>query len=224
MKWIYRSRSNIWKWVSGDQINTFLWAEDQPNNYNGQQNCIVLDGGRKWLWNDVTCDLDYLPWICQYNPSNCGSPDKSELSIILDKDYRVGKEIRYECPIGFKLEGSENRKCLPDGFWSDSPPSCKYVTCGTLPDIHRGKVLFITKDSQGNGRTNFNATAKYSCDKDYTLVGNETRTCLGNGSWSGIPPKCLYSWCPELSFISNGILNVTNRYVDYMIINSSFAN
>lgn len=44
----------------------YRWADDQPNNYNGQQNCVVLDGGRKWMWNDVTCDLDYLPWICQY--------------------------------------------------------------------------------------------------------------------------------------------------------------
>ena len=45
----------FWHWINGQSINKFLWAEDQPNNYNGQQNCIVLDGGRKWLWNDVTC-------------------------------------------------------------------------------------------------------------------------------------------------------------------------
>ena len=45
----------FWHWINGIPITKFLWAEDQPNNYNGQQNCIVLDGGRKWLWNDVTC-------------------------------------------------------------------------------------------------------------------------------------------------------------------------
>lgn len=42
------------------------WGKDQPNNYNGEQNCVVLDGGRNWLWNDVGCNLDYLHWICQY--------------------------------------------------------------------------------------------------------------------------------------------------------------
>lgn len=52
---------------SDSAVQQYLWAEDQPNNYNGQQNCIVLDGGRRWLWNDVTCDLDYLPWVCQYS-------------------------------------------------------------------------------------------------------------------------------------------------------------
>ena len=43
------------------------WGKDQPNNYNGEQNCVVLDGGRNWLWNDVGCNLDYLHWICQYS-------------------------------------------------------------------------------------------------------------------------------------------------------------
>lgn len=48
------------------------WGKDQPNNYNGEQNCVVLDGGRDWLWNDVGCNLDYLNWICQHgkNKSN----------------------------------------------------------------------------------------------------------------------------------------------------------
>lgn len=202
----HRSRSNIWKWVNGELVNQFLWAEDQPNNYNGQQNCIVLDGGRKWLWNDVTCDLDYLPWICQYTPSNCGSPDKQENSTIVERDYRVGREITYRCPVGHKVDGNETRKCMSDGFWSGSAPPCKFVDCGVLPDIHRGRVVFLN-----DSRTSYNATVQYICDRDFTLVGNETRVCLGNGSWSDSTPRCLYSWCPELPILSNGIVNVTNR-------------
>lgn len=56
----HRSRVSSWHWVNGLPVTKFLWAEDQPNNYNGQQNCIVLDGGRKWLWNDVTCGKSIL--------------------------------------------------------------------------------------------------------------------------------------------------------------------
>ena len=52
-----RIQNNLWKCVNGKPVNKFLWASDQPNNYNGQQNCMVLDGGRQWYWNDVTCDL-----------------------------------------------------------------------------------------------------------------------------------------------------------------------
>lgn len=57
----------------GDVIARPAWGKDQPNNYNGEQNCVVLDGGRGWLWNDVGCNLDYLHWICQHGKlfKNC---------------------------------------------------------------------------------------------------------------------------------------------------------
>lgn len=129
----HRSRASVWSWVNGEPVESFLWADDQPNNYNGQQNCIVLDGGRKWLWNDVTCDLDYLPWICQYSPSNCGSPDVKENSTIMERDFRVGNIITYKCPIDSRLDGPATRKCQSNGFWSDTAPTCKYVNCGLLP-------------------------------------------------------------------------------------------
>lgn len=51
--------------ILGDIVQKPSWGKDQPNNYNGEQNCVVLDGGRSWLWNDVGCNLDYLHWICQ---------------------------------------------------------------------------------------------------------------------------------------------------------------
>lgn len=50
----------------GDVVLKPAWGKDQPNNYNGEQNCVVLDGGRNWLWNDVGCNLDYLHFICQH--------------------------------------------------------------------------------------------------------------------------------------------------------------
>lgn len=59
--------ARTWKWVNGNVVSNPTWGKDQPNNYNGEQNCVVLDGGRNWLWNDVGCNLDYLPWICQYS-------------------------------------------------------------------------------------------------------------------------------------------------------------
>lgn len=52
---------------AGDVVLRPAWGKDQPNNYNGEQNCVVLDGGRGWLWNDVGCNLDYLHWICQHS-------------------------------------------------------------------------------------------------------------------------------------------------------------
>ena len=51
---------------AGDTVSKPTWGKEQPNNYNGEQNCVVLDGGRNWLWNDVGCNLDYLHFVCQH--------------------------------------------------------------------------------------------------------------------------------------------------------------
>ena len=159
-----------------------------------------------FLFIQLTIDLDYLPWICQYTPSNCGSPDKKENSTINDKDYRVGKSITYKCPVGHRIDGSMIRDCQSNGFWSDSAPTCVYVNCGPLTNIEHGHVEYLNES-----RTTYNSTVKYVCEENYSLVGNLTRTCLGNGSWSDNEPKCLYSWCPTLTYIPNGAINITNR-------------
>lgn len=206
----HRSRSAFWYWNTGELVTRFLWADDQPNNYNGQQNCIVLDGGRKWLWNDVTCDLDYLPWICQYRPSHCGSPDKKENSTIIERDFRVGRSITYRCPLGWAVVGAESsRACLPTGFWNGTAPSCKYVDCGSLgTGLENGHIHYAN-----GSRTDYNSTAVYLCDDNFTLVGARSRTCQENGTWSHSDNvgKCLYKWCPLLTPIPNAVLNVTNR-------------
>ncbi|CAN8001467.1 unnamed protein product, partial [Ixodes hexagonus] len=182
-----------WYWVNGDPVREFLWADDQPNNYNGQQNCVVIDGGRKWRWNDVTCDLDYLPWICQYNPSNCGSPDNKENSTTTGQDYRVGQEVSYECPTGSLLVGSHVRKCAVSGFWTGSAPSCKYMDCGAPESVENGQVVLLHR------RTTFNATVEYVCNTNYTLVGKPRRVCGEDGRWNGSQPSCQLSFCSELT-------------------------
>jgi Lectin C-type domain len=58
--------SRTWRWVTGDVVDKPQWGREQPNNYNGEQNCVVLDGGRDWLWNDVGCNLDYFHWVCMF--------------------------------------------------------------------------------------------------------------------------------------------------------------
>lgn len=225
---------NSWRWV-GDAasetlyspVTSFLWAEDQPNNYNNQQDCIVLDGGKRWLWNDVTCELDYLPWVCQYRPSTCGSPDRNENSTILELPggfqneatsssaiavqeppaYQMGKTITYACPIGHKLEGSKTRKCLYDGAWSGLAPKCQYVNCGPLGSqtIDNGRIVYLNQS-----QTTYGSQVKYVCYEDYVLVGDDTRQCQADGRWAGKQPYCAYKWCPVLQQIANGVMNASS--------------
>lgn len=153
-------------------------------------------------------DLDYLPWICQYAPSNCGSPDINENSTVVRNDVRnrVSNSIVYKCSEGSRQDGLEKRLCQSNGFWEGEAPKCTYVDCGPLNSIPHGRVSFV--------RSDFNATATYSCNRDYTLVGSEHRYCLGNGSWSDQEPKCFYSHCSQALEIENGFVTLTNRSIN----------
>jgi hypothetical protein len=110
---------------TGDIVVRPTWGKDQPNNYNGEQNCVVLDGGRNWLWNDVGCNLDYLHFICQHQPLSCGSPDVLYNTTIVGKNFSVGAIVEYKCPKEHSLVGNSTRECQSNGFWSDVAPTCK---------------------------------------------------------------------------------------------------
>ncbi|GAB1862793.1 Sushi, von Willebrand factor type A, EGF and pentraxin domain-containing protein 1 [Camponotus japonicus] len=199
--------ARTWRWVDGEIVQKPSWGKDQPNNYNGEQNCVVLDGGRGWLWNDVGCNLDYLHWICQSRPPICGSPEKSENTTIVGSKRTIGSTIDYVCSDGYMLVGSKSRMCGPSGFWSGDVPTCKFVDCGVLPNLENGVVTLL------EDRTTHGALADYKCKENYTLVGDTRRRCGDGGIWSGHQPQCLFDWCPEPPEVNGGIVTTTGRRV-----------
>lgn len=58
------------------------------------------------------------------------------------------------------------------------------VKCGLLNAPANGHVEKVAA---------FGRMAHYFCDKNYKLIGNETRVCSPEGVWSGEEPFCLYS-------------------------------
>ena len=44
-----------WAWVTGERVEEIAWGRGQPNNYNQEQNCAVLDSELDWKWNDISC-------------------------------------------------------------------------------------------------------------------------------------------------------------------------
>ncbi|KAF7988440.1 hypothetical protein HCN44_001013 [Aphidius gifuensis] len=197
--------ARTWRWVDGEVVLKPSWGKDQPNNYNGEQNCVVLDGGRSWLWNDVGCNLDYLPWICQSTPSICGSPDKLENTTIVGNKRTLGSTIDYTCPDGYMLVGLKSRVCEENGFWSGKPPTCKYVDCGYLKEFDNGIISLTDK------RTTYGAVAEYSCKNNYTLIGDAQRRCGDGGIWSGHQPQCLFDWCPDPPEIIGGVISIDGK-------------
>ena len=57
------------------------------------------------------------------------------------------------------------------------------INCRSLTDPINGRVMI--------DGTVFNSMATYTCNKGYTLIGEEIRICLGIGFWSGSDPICV---------------------------------
>ena len=58
-----------------------------------------------------------------------------------------------------------------------------YAGCGALPHPGNGTVTWT-------GLT-YGSVAVYNCDNGYQVSGDQTRTCMSNGTWSGEEPTCL---------------------------------
>ncbi|KAG8224127.1 hypothetical protein J437_LFUL001821, partial [Ladona fulva] len=138
-------------------------------------------------------------------PPSCGSPNKKENTTFSGSDFSVGASIIYDCPVGHLLQGSSIRECGTTGFWSGTPPTCKYVDCGPLKAPANGNLRF------DENRTSYGAVAMYSCDKNYTISGHANRTCGDDGKWSGEEPECLFDWCPAPPEVSGAKVETTGR-------------
>ena len=62
------------------------------------------------------------------------------------------------------------------------PTSFLVILCPSLPDIDNGMVE-VSGLSPGG-------VATYTCDPGFILVGDPTRICRDNGTWSGEEPTC----------------------------------
>lgn len=78
------------------------------------------------------------------------------------------------------------------------------IDCGALSSFDHGAIILAEH------RTSFGAQAQYTCHENYTLIGNENRTCGVNG-WSGTQPQCLVDWCPDPIKIGGGTIHVNGR-------------
>ena len=59
------------------KVNSISWGRGQPNNYNQEQNCAVLDSDLDYGWNDLSCRISALA-VCRGRPSKCASPSTNE--------------------------------------------------------------------------------------------------------------------------------------------------
>ncbi len=69
------------------------------------------------------------------------------------------------------------------------------ITCPTLLFPNNGSIDFGGASSDENSTYAFNVVATYNCDTGFSLVGNHTRTCTGDGNsttgaFNKLSPTC----------------------------------
>jgi len=103
------------------------------------------------------------------------------------------------------LVGPSTRTCLPNGFYSDFPPICRFLECGLPAQVPNGHYILI------NGTRAYQSVVHYSCDDGYVMVGRNDLICDLDQKWNGPPPRCEALICPDPPQILNGYFSVIAR-------------
>ncbi|XP_068148271.1 locomotion-related protein Hikaru genki isoform X1 [Drosophila tropicalis] len=101
---------------------------------------------------------------------------------------KLGQRAYYDCPEGFRLDGSSNATCLASGNWSSPSPTCHAIQCPRLmlDDPH---LSLIELNTSAWGR------AVFKCQWGFKLTGPAQLDCEPTGVWSGPVPRCKVIQC-----------------------------
>ncbi|XP_043980117.1 galactose-specific lectin nattectin-like [Gambusia affinis] len=59
------AEEGTWMWSDGSRFLFNHWGPGQPNNQDGNENCMVISAGGNYHMNDDICSKE-LPFICAY--------------------------------------------------------------------------------------------------------------------------------------------------------------
>ncbi|XP_071964677.1 CUB and sushi domain-containing protein 3-like isoform X2 [Antedon mediterranea] len=153
------------------------------------------------------------------NGVSCGDPGTPTNGVLNENQFFYPKSVSYSCNPGYVLSDSSTRQCQSDRNWSGSLPSCIPVDCGGLSNINNGEVSHVSG-------TTFGMSATYTCTTaGYELIGDMTRMCLEDGSWSGSTPSCGVVDCGDPGLPANGFrsgLTTTYNSVVSYICNTGY--
>ncbi|XP_044269189.1 uncharacterized protein LOC123014242 isoform X1 [Tribolium madens] len=125
-----------------------------------------------------------FPPVCKR--IQCGYPaDIANGEYLLVNDS-VGylSRVVYTCDEGYEMIGRAQLACDIDERWNGPPPRCEPVQCEPPLEIENGKFESPTNE------TLFGSVIEYKCKFGYKLIGPKTITCLANGQYDALPPKC----------------------------------
>ncbi|XP_066188445.1 beta-2-glycoprotein 1 isoform X1 [Sylvia atricapilla] len=178
----------------GEEVEYTCRPGFMPNN--GQRKYTCLPTG-KWAFNTLLC-----------LPKRCPPPPPLQNGKMDFEEFQYQSSVTFSCDPGYNLVGSRTSQCMADGKWTGAFPQCQPVTCAP-PSLPEFGVLSYRRLSPGNV-SHFLDTILFECVPPLALIGNETATCMANGSWSSIP-VCKVVTCPTPIGIENGFIEFAVR-------------
>ncbi|XP_061076047.1 LOW QUALITY PROTEIN: CUB and sushi domain-containing protein 3-like [Conger conger] len=124
--------------------------------------------------------------------------DHGRWRIVNGSNYEYRTKVIFTCDPGYFRQGPAHVQCLANGVWSwrNERPHCQIVSCGELLTPPHGRKI-------GTQNT-FGATAIFTCEQGYVLLGSTVRECLSTGLWSGTETQCFAGHCGMPEHIVNG--------------------
>nr|XP_039255725.1 E-selectin-like isoform X2 [Styela clava] len=193
-----QTTTSDWKWSDGTVFSYANWDRFEDGG------CVdIRRGSGKMI--SYACTYED-PFLCEvsHKAVTCPALSFNDPQVnIIDCDSSIDASVtttcRFECNVGYGLQGDEERTCQSDGKWSGTDGQwCKVVTCSALSfGDYNGKITGCVTGID----LEFSTVCRFECYMGYELQGEEERTCQENGHWSGTGGQsCKIISCSELSF------------------------
>ncbi|XP_056455996.1 sushi repeat-containing protein SRPX2 [Gadus chalcogrammus] len=148
-------------------------TEEMYSNYELVSEEEPIDEGPRLDYNDPTwCH----PLSLANGELSCVSPRGRSYSGTL------GTRCEMTCDRGYKLVGKSSVHCLANRRWSGTA-FCRQIRCRVLHLNPHGRYTC----SQGFV---VDSRCDYTCKAGYRIIGQHSRTCQPDGSWSNNEPVC----------------------------------
>ncbi|KAG7236926.1 hypothetical protein INR49_000010, partial [Caranx melampygus] len=144
---------------------------------------------RRGSWSTLTM-------ICKKR--NCGSAGEVfKGDVEYPEGTLFGAVLQVRCNPGYRrVGGTRVMRCDVRG-WNGRLPECEAVVCEVPPAVEHANVRPVKESYQ------YRDSIKYTCLRDYTLIGQASLTCSDDGTFTPDPPECINVNCDE-PVIKNG--------------------
>ncbi|XP_053403781.1 uncharacterized protein LOC123554697 isoform X2 [Mercenaria mercenaria] len=130
-------------------------------------------------WNDIPkCyPVDCEPLIV---------PDNAAI-VLYKSQFVYNENVTLECDTGYQLQGNATISCQDNGTWINLP-ECQPVKCEEFTKPDNAAI------SPNKQQYEYTDNITIECNDGYKFQGENTFSCLANGSWTGVP-TCTHKEC-----------------------------